>query len=183
MLDSSKPTSARAEYQRAWRAANRERLLAAKRQYHQDHREAELARMKARYESNKTVYVERAKARAMANPEAERARLRERYVANIESERALRRQHYTNNKSVYVARAKHRKIQLVKRVPAWADTSAISAVYAEAEEMRALGLDVHVDHIVPLNGKTVSGLHVHNNLRVMLASDNLAKSNKLVEAA
>jgi len=41
------------------------------------------------------------------------------------------------------------------------------------------GIQYHVDHIIPLQGENVCGLHIAANLRVIPARDNLAKSNKL----
>jgi hypothetical protein len=69
----------------------------------------------------------------------------------------------------------------VKRTPSWLNDGQlfeIETIYNYCSSLRRIGLDYHVDHIVPLRGKTVSGLHVPWNLQVMPAKDNLAKGNR-----
>ena len=57
---------------------------------------------------------------------------------------------------------------------------AIEAIYKECQGVtEETGLKHHVDHIIPLRGKTVSGLHVPWNLQILLASDNCKKKNSI----
>lgn len=68
-----------------------------------------------------------------------------------------------------------------RRTP-WADPAAIAAIYAEARRLTVdTGVPHHVDHIIPLKGERVSGLHVESNLRVLPRRDNILKSNRADE--
>ena len=77
-------------------------------------------------------------------------------------------------------KAKHRASKL-NRTPAWlrpVDFRHIQEIYAIAKRLtKETGTLYHVDHIIPLRGKIVSGLHVPANLRVIKATDNIKKHN------
>lgn len=63
---------------------------------------------------------------------------------------------------------------LKARTPGWANIKEINEIYKKSSE---LGKDFHVDHIIPLRGKFVSGLHVHTNLEIKHRLGNLKKGN------
>ena len=72
-----------------------------------------------------------------------------------------------------------RRAAELQRTPPWADHEAIRRVYQQAQEAALeTGLSYHVDHIIPLQGRLVSGLHVHNNLQVLTALENSRKHNR-----
>lgn len=64
--------------------------------------------------------------------------------------------------------------------PPWANLNKIKEIYLQAQiKSKETGILYHVDHIIPLKGKEVCGLHVEKNLRVIRAVDNIRKSNNL----
>lgn len=59
-------------------------------------------------------------------------------------------------------------------IPRWANKEAIAAVYQLAAKT-----GMHVDHIVPLAGETVCGLHCEANLQLLTPHENRKKNNKI----
>ena len=66
--------------------------------------------------------------------------------------------------------------------PDWADRDAIVAIYAECRRLNAKAgyIAYHVDHIIPVLGVRVSGLHVADNLQILPAKENRQKYNKFI---
>jgi hypothetical protein len=76
-------------------------------------------------------------------------------------------------------RVTSRKVRLNCATPPWVDADQLEAIYIEAWRLRQLtGVPYEVDHIVPLAGTTVSGLHVPWNLQIVPAWTNILKANK-----
>ena len=86
-----------------------------------------------------------------------------------------------NNKDSNCAHTAKRRADLLKATPPWADLEAIKEFYTKREQLtKDTGVLHHVDHIVPLNGVEVRGLHCENNLQILTASENLSKYNNLL---
>lgn len=100
---------------------------------------------------------------------------------SIEKQKAWRKKWADNNKATLNARnAKRRAIKL-SATPSWLtleDIENIRILYREASNMSNEFQKFHVDHIVPLLGNNVCGLHVPWNLQILPAETNLRKSNK-----
>jgi hypothetical protein len=94
--------------------------------------------------------------------------------------RAGCRQNYARHPEAYKQRAVARKVHVKRATPSWSDQEAIAAIYQQARLMsNGLGIKYTVDHIVPLRGKDVSGLHVPYNLQILTLSENCSKKNAM----
>jgi hypothetical protein len=132
------------------------------------------------YLRNKELAKERAKAWALANPKKRKESVDKWRNNNIDQHNAINRKWNKNNKPVKASLECKRRASQIQRTPTWdPDAHLIIAKYQLAAMLsKESGIEHHVDHIIPLQGKKVSGLHTFANLRVIPGSDNVKKSNK-----
>jgi len=86
------------------------------------------------------------------------------------------------NPDKHCARQSKRRASKLNATPTWLSESHLLHMQCKYSLSKMLSKETgqlhHVDHIVPLKGKTVCGLHVPWNLQVIPAKENLCKHNK-----
>ena len=98
---------------------------------------------------------------------------KKRYEKDKDWKNKQKREHYyVGNKDYFSEKARFYKLKKEYRTPVWADRESIKKFYLNCPE------GYQVDHVIPLNGKYVSGLHVIENLQYLTIEENLKKSNK-----
>lgn len=151
---------------------NREEVLSRCNEYRKREgvKERESERQKMYYAARSAEIQAKRKLVLMSDPEKQEAR------------REYGKKHLQQNKAMYAAKRGKRRAAEFRATPSWANQDAIKRIYLLAEKISTeTGIKHHVDHVYPLQGKKVCGLHFENNLQIIPATENLKKFNKLIE--
>lgn len=161
------------------------------------HADPEKGRQERRenYRNNSDAYKERSKkwhkenrarcnelnaAWCSKNPEKSREISRKDWSKNNVARLARKRQYRLETPDKQAALCRNYQARKLNAMPSWADLEEIESIYLKARKMtKSTGIKHHVDHVIPLRGKLVCGLHVHGNMQVLTAFENQSKGNKI----
>lgn len=163
----------------AWRAENPPKKPGVKPLPEAERIARARASRKKTYEKNKAKVLATSARYRAANRDKERADRKAHYERNKERVAETCRAYRQANTGKVAAWQKAYQARKRQALPAWADLTKIAEIYETAAWLSVTsGEPWHVDHIVPLQGKTVCGLHCEANLTLLPASENIAKSNR-----
>ena len=148
------------------------------------------------YQKNHEVIYAKSRKYVLAHPEQDKAYKKKYALNNPEKIIASNRKYAQKNAEKmneysrryrkwkpWMTNAAYKRYMTAKenQYPLYANEDKIKIKYRTAQIMtRITGVQYHVDHIIPLQGKLVSGLHHEDNLQVIKAKDNRAKSGNFI---
>lgn len=177
------------EIDRRWKKANSEKIIAYQKA---NRKKAALrtARWRERHPEKKNAYylanrdkcLAAGSARYYSNREKRASVIKKWQENNPDKINAASRRWRKRNPDKVCAAQVRRESAKSKRTPKWLTKDQLKEMeffYTQAAMLReTTGVDWHVDHIVPLRGEKVSGLHVPWNLQLLPAAINIRKGNK-----
>jgi hypothetical protein len=100
-------------------------------------------------------------------------------LENKEARLLKSRMYAKNNPHKVAAISSKRRTKQKNATPIWSNIEMTKRIYKLRDRLNTLAghIKYHVDHVIPLNAKLASGLHVPNNLKIELASVNMSKRN------
>jgi hypothetical protein len=155
---------------RTTRYALKEKEQAA--QYYKDNIDHIKDRKSKFYQENREVIIKKVRDYEVANYNPQKKK--EYYESNCEIKKSNMKEYAKSNLPKFRAYNAKRKAAKLQRTPAWADLDAIAEFYQNCPE------GYEVDHIIPLQGKVVSGFHVVENLQYLTKTENIRKGNRYV---